>query len=112
MNLFGKLGNAVDGVIGIVTAKTIKTAVKVYETKTPAISVETLVDAGATKVKIAASVVKKSISNGKARLKAMKDAKPKEKKEENQQNNEHISGPNGGPLRTITNEDTAENYGQ
>lgn len=72
MNLFGKLGDALDGVLGKVITTAVKTAVKVYETKTPAISVESLIDAGTEKAKVAVAVGAKLISNGRAKLKAIK----------------------------------------
>lgn len=84
MKLFGNIGDFVDGVLGKAATKAVKTAVKVYETKTPAVSFETLVDAGAEKVKIAATVGKKFLNNGKAKLQAMKDANLKKRKMLNQ----------------------------
>lgn len=81
MNLFGKLGDALDGVLGRAYGKASSATKKVYKYKTPSVGIETIINAGTTKIKIAAVVGKKLVDNGKAKLKALREATV-EKKEE------------------------------
>lgn len=92
MKLFEKVGKAVDGVLAFACCQTVKAAASAYEAKSP--SIKELISVSTTQLKVVATVSKKLIDNGKAKLKAVKDAKSKK------------------PWRTNTKEDTTENYSQ